>query len=74
MSFQNNWMPSLQSRFIDELDQKIIKTINHASDHLNSFQEAHFDEYNQDYGLKPKKISFQDNEVSSYRTVVDMEI
>ena len=54
--------------------QEIIKTINHASDHLNSFQEPHFDEYNQDYGLKPKKISFQDNEVSSYRTVVDMEI
>ena len=72
--FQNNWMPSLQSRFIDELDQEIIKTINHASDHLNSFQEPHFDEYNQDYGLKPKKISFQNNEVSSYRTVVDMEI
>ena len=41
---------------------------------MNSFQEPHFDEYNQDYGLKPKKISFQNNEVSSYRTVVDMEI
>jgi DNA helicase-2/ATP-dependent DNA helicase PcrA len=72
--FQNNWMPSLQSRFIDELDQEIIKTINHASDHLNSFQEPSFDEYNQDYHFKPKKISFHNNEVSSYRTVVDMEI
>ena len=49
--FQNNWMPSLQSRFIDELNQDIIKTINHASDHLNSFQEPHFDEYNQDLSL-----------------------
>ena len=72
--FQNNWMPSLQSRFIEELDQEIIKTINHASDHLKSFKEPHFDEYNQDYGLKPKKISFLNNEISSYRSVIDMEI
>ena len=29
--FQNNWMPSLQSRFIEELDQELIKTINPVS-------------------------------------------
>ena len=30
--FQNNWMPSLQSRFIDELDADLIKNISYVSE------------------------------------------
>ena len=72
--FQNNWMPSLQSRFIEELDQELIKTINHASSHMDRFQNQEFDEFNQDFDFKPRKLDFKNNPSSSYRTVVDMEI
>ena len=71
--FQNNWMPSLQSRFIEELNQDIIKTINHASDHMNALQNQEFDEFNQDYSAKTKRIAFDTFGDNSYRTVLDME-
>ncbi len=66
--FQNNWMPSLQSRFIEELDQDLVKTINHVADHLDNF-----DEFNQDFDFKPKRISLNSTEGSSYKTVLSME-
>ena len=66
--FQNNWMPSLQSRFIEELDQDLVKTINHIADHLDNF-----DEFNQDFDFKPKRISLNSTEGSSYKTVLSME-
>ena len=66
--FQNNWMPSLQSRFIEELDQDLVKTINHISDHLDNF-----DEFNQDLDFKPKRLSLNLTEGSSYKTVLSME-
>ena len=69
--FQNNWMPSLQSRFIEELDQDIIKMVNHISDHLDKFDD--FDEFNQDFDFKPKRISLNSSKGSSYRTVLNME-
>ena len=69
--FQNNWMPSLQSRFIEELDQDIIKTVNHISDHLDKFDD--FDEFNQDFDFKPKRISLNSSKGSGYRTVLNME-
>ncbi len=66
--FQNNWMPSLQSRFIEELDQDLVKTVNHIADHLDNF-----DEFNQDLDFKPKRISLNSTEGSSYKTVLSME-
>ena len=69
--FQNNWMPSLQSRFIEELDQNIIKMVNHISDHLDKFDD--FDEFNQDFDFKPKRISLNSSKGSGYRTVLNME-
>ena len=69
--FQNNWMPSLQSRFIEELDQDIIKMVNHISDHLDKFED--FDEFNQDFDFKPKRISLNSSKGSGYRTVLNME-
>ena len=66
--FQNNWMPSLQSRFIEELDQDLVKTVNHIADHLDNF-----DEFNQDFDFKPKRISLNSTEGSSYKTVLSME-
>ena len=69
--FQNNWMPSLQSRFIEELDQDIIKMVNHISDHLDKFED--FDEFNQDFDYKPKRISLNSSKGSGYRTVLNME-
>ena len=66
--FQNNWMPSLQSRFIEELDQDLVKTVNHIADHLDNF-----DEFNQDFDFKPKRISLNPTEGSSYKTVLSME-
>ena len=69
--FQNNWMPSLQSRFIEELDQDIIKIVNHISDHLDKFDD--FDEFNQDFDFKPKRISLNSSKGSGYRTVLNME-
>ena len=69
--FQNNWMPSLQSRFIEELDQDIIKMVNHISDHLDKFDD--FDEFNQDFDFKPKRISLNSSKGSGYRTVLNME-
>jgi DNA helicase-2/ATP-dependent DNA helicase PcrA len=66
--FQNNWMPSLQSRFIEELDQDLVKTVNHIADHLDNF-----DEFNQDLDFKPKRISLNLTEGSSYKTVLSME-
>ena len=72
--FQNNWMPSLQSRFIEELDQELIKTVNHASSHMDRFQNQEFDEFNQDFDFKPRKLDFKNNQSPSYRTVVDLEI
>ena len=66
--FQNNWMPSLQSRFIEELDQDLVKAVNHIADHLDNF-----DEFNQDFDFKPKRISLNSTEGSSYKTVLSME-
>jgi len=66
--FQNNWMPSLQSRFIEELDQDLVKTFNHIDDHLEKF-----DDFNQDFDYKPKRISLNSLEGSSYKTVLAME-
>ena len=54
--FQNNWMPSLQSRFIEELDEALIKHVNHVSDHMQSFGMDSIDEFNQDYGIEPKRL------------------
>ena len=74
--FQNNWMPSLQSRFIDELDEDLIKNINHISEHTNPFSNNNFDEYNQDSGFpikKPKFIGSNLNKESSFKTVMDIE-
>ena len=71
--FQNNWIPSLQSRFIEELDQNIIKTVNHASGHMNSLENESFDEFNQDLEFKPKKISHGSRDGVGYRTVLAME-
>ena len=72
--FQNNWMPSLQSRFIEELDRELVKTTNHASDHMNRIQNQDFDDFNQDFDFKIRKLDFMNNSSSSYRTVLDMEI
>ena len=69
--FQNNWMPSLQSRFIEELDKDLVMTVNHIADHLDKFDS--FDEFNQDFDFKPKKISLNSSEGSSYKTVLAME-
>ena len=66
--FQNNWMPSLQSRFIEELDQDLVKTVSHIADHLDNV-----DEFNQDFDFKPKKIYLNPTEGSSYKTVLSME-
>jgi len=69
--FQNNWMPSLQSRFIEELDKDLVITVNHIADHLDKFNS--FDEFNQDFDFKPKTISLNSSEGSSYKTVLAME-
>ena len=74
--FQNNWMPSLQSRFIDELDDNLIKNISHISEHTNPFNNNNFDEYNQDSDFLPKKhkyIGSNVNNESSFKTVMDIE-
>ena len=74
--FQNNWMPSLQSRFIDELDDTLIKNVSHISEHTNPFNNNNFDEYNQDSNFLPKKpkyIGSNVNNESSFKTVMDIE-
>ena len=74
--FQNNWMPSLQSRFIDELDDNLIKNVSHISEHTNPFNNNSFDEYNQDSDFLPKKpkyIGSNVNNESSFKTVMDIE-
>ena len=74
--FQNNWMPSLQSRFIDELDDNLIKNVSHISEHTNPFNNNNFDEYNQDSDFipkKPKYIGSNVNNESSFKTVMDIE-
>ena len=74
--FQNNWMPSLQSRFIDELDDNLIKNVSHISEHTNPFNNNNFDEYNQDSDFLPKKPKFIGSNVnneSSFKTVMDIE-
>ena len=74
--FQNNWMPSLQSRFIDELDDTLIKNVSHISEHTNPFNNNNFDEYNQDSDFLPKKpkyIGSNVNNESSFKTVMDIE-
>ncbi len=79
--FQNNWMPSLQSRFIDELDEDFIKNINHISEHTDPFNN-NFDEYNQDDSFVMKKpkfigsnkyISSNYDKSSSFKTVMEIE-
>jgi len=74
--FQNNWMPSLQSRFIDELDDTLIKNVSHISEHTNPFNNNNFDEYNQDSDFLPKKPKFIGSNVnneSNFKTVMDIE-
>ena len=74
--FQNNWMPSLQSRFIDELDDNLIKNVSHISEHTNPFKNNNFDEYNQDSDFLPKKpkyIGSNVNNESNFKTVMDIE-
>ena len=74
--FQNNWMPSLQSRFIDELDADLIKNISHVSEHTNPFSNTVLDEYNQDSNFaakKPKSIGYNYDEDANYQTVMDIE-
>ena len=74
--FQNNWMPSLQSRFIDELDDTLIKNVSHISEHTNPLNNNNFDEYNQDSNFLPKKpkyIGSNVNNESSFKTVMDIE-
>ena len=74
--FQNNWMPSLQSRFIDELDDNLIRNVSHISEHTNPFNNNNFDEYNQDSDFLPKKpkyIGSNVNNESSFKTVMDIE-
>ena len=74
--FQNNWMPSLQSRFIDELDDNLIKNVSHISEHTNPLNNNNFDEYNQDSNFLPKKpkyIGSNVNNESSFKTVMDIE-
>ena len=74
--FQNNWMPSLQSRFIDELDDNLTKNVSHISEHTNPFNNNNFDEYNQDSDFLPKKpkyIGSNLNNESSFKTVMDIE-
>lgn len=74
--FQNNWMPSLQSRFIDELDDNLIKNVSHISEHTNPFNNNNFDEYNQDSDFipkKPKYIGSNVNNESNFKTVMDIE-
>jgi len=69
-------MPSLQSRFIDELDDNLIKNISHISEHTNPFNNNNFDEYNQDSDFLPKKhkyIGSNVNNESSFKTVMDIE-
>ena len=73
--FQNNWMPSLQSRFIDELDEDLIKNVSHISEHTNPFNN-NFNEYNQDSDFLPKKPKFigsNKNKESGFKTVMDIE-
>ena len=74
--FQNNWMPSLQSRFIDELDDNLIKNVSHISEHTNPLNNNNFDEYNQDSDFLPKKPKFIGSNVnneSNFKTVMDIE-
>ena len=73
--FQNNWMPSLQSRFIDELDEDLIKNVSHISEHTNPFNN-NFNEYNQDSDFQPKKPKFigsNKNKESGFKTVMNIE-
>ena len=71
--FQNNWMPSLQSRFIEELDEALIKHVNHVSDHMQSFGMDSIDEFNQDYGIEPKRLGRRISPSIEYKTVIDIE-
>ncbi|MDC3263388.1 UvrD-helicase domain-containing protein [Pelagibacterales bacterium] len=74
--FQNNWMPSLQSRFIDELDDNLIKNVSHISEHTNPFNNNNFDEYNQDSDFLPKKPKYIGSNVNnerSFKTIMDIE-
>ena len=71
--FQNNWMPSLQSRFIEELDETLVKHVNHVSDHMQSFGIGSGDEFNQDYTVEPKRISKKITSGMEYKTVVNLE-
>jgi DNA helicase-2/ATP-dependent DNA helicase PcrA len=69
-------MPSLQSRFIDELDADLIKNISHVSEHTNPFSNNVLDEYNQDSDFaakKPKSIGYNYDEDANYQTVMDIE-
>ena len=71
--FQSNWMPSLQSRFIEELDQDLVKHINHVSDHMQSFGRSSFNEFNQDHESGSKKIQHLSVENNNYKTVINIE-
>ena len=71
--FQSNWMPSLQSRFIEELDQDLVKQINHVSDHMQSFGRSSFNEFNQDHESGSKKIQHLSVENNNYKTVINIE-
>ena len=66
-------MPSLQSRFIEELDDELRKHINHVSDHMQSFGMGSIDEFNQDYGNAPKRLSKRLSPSIEYKTVMDIE-
>ena len=41
---------------------------------MDRIQNQEFDEFNQDFDFKPRKLDFKNNPSSSYRTVVDLEI
>ena len=59
-----------------ELDEDLIKNVNHISEHTNPFSNNNFDEYNQDSGFpikKPKFIGSNLNKESSFKTVMDIE-
>ena len=71
--FQNNWMPSLQSRFIEELDENLVKHINHVSDHIQNFGMASIDEFNQEYSAEPKRLSKRISPGIEYKTIMDIE-
>ena len=41
---------------------------------MDRFQNQEFDEFNQDFDFKPRKLGFKNNQPPRYRTVVDLEI